>query len=49
MDANNRNLDLTIREHLNRFFAAYPNTEIQERAARALTLLLANKSQKKPW
>ena len=46
MDATNRNLDFTIHEHLDRFFGTYRNGALQERAAKALDLLLAHKEAK---
>ena len=45
MDATNRNLDFTIHEHLDRFFGTYRNGALQERAAKALDLLLAHRGK----
>ena len=46
MNTTNENRDTAIREHLNRFFDAHPDEALQERALRALDLLLAHKEAK---
>ncbi len=46
MNTTNQNRDIAIREHLNRFFDAHPDEALQERALRALDLLLAHKQAK---
>lgn len=46
MNTTNQNCDIAIREHLNRFFDAHRDEALQERALRALDLLLAHKEAK---